>query len=136
VILVDTGVAYGAADRDDPDHEASAAVLRAHAGELVIPTPVIVETSWLIGDRLGPAAEVAFLRSVLAGELRRVDLNDADWSRAIELVERYADLKLGLVDASVVSLAERLVITSLATLNHRDFRVVRPVHTDAFELLP
>ena len=26
--------------------------------------------------------------------------------------------------------------TQIATLNHRDFTVVRPNHTDAFELLP
>jgi predicted nucleic acid-binding protein len=74
VIVVDTGVAYGAADRDDPDRPGSAAVLTDHAGQLVIPTPVIVESSWLIADRLGPAAEASFLRSVNAGELRRVDL--------------------------------------------------------------
>jgi hypothetical protein len=53
-----------------------------------------------------------------------------------ELVNRYSDLNLGLVDASVVTVAERLGIVSLATLNHRDFVVVRPRHCDAFELIP
>lgn len=33
---------------------------------------------------------------------------------------------LGLVDASVVAIAERLGAIIIATLNHRDFRVVRP----------
>jgi hypothetical protein len=136
VIVVDTGVAYGAADRDDPDHAGCAAVLVEHAGELVIPTPVIVETAWLVADRLGPAAEVGFLRSVNSGELRRVDLDATDWDRVAELVNRYSDLNLGLVDASVVTVAERLGIVSLATLNHRDFVVVRPRHCDAFELIP
>ena len=32
--------------------------------------------------------------------------------------------------------AERLGQTAIATLNHRDFRVVRPKHCEAFELLP
>lgn len=136
MIVVDTGVAYGAADRDDPDHAGCAAVLVEHAGELVIPTPVIVETAWLVADRLGPAAEVGFLRSVNSGELRRVDLDATDWDRVAELVNRYSDLNLGLVDASVVTVAERLGIVSLATLNHRDFVVVRPRHCDAFELIP
>jgi predicted nucleic acid-binding protein len=136
VIVVDTGVAYGAADRDDPDHAGCAAVLVEHAGELVIPTPVIVETAWLVADRLGPAAEVGFLRSVNSGELRRVDLDATDWDRVAELVNRYSDLNLGLVDASVVTVAERLSIVTLATLNHRDFTVVRPRHCDAFELIP
>ncbi|HEX3540690.1 MAG TPA: PIN domain-containing protein [Acidimicrobiales bacterium] len=136
MIVVDTGVAFGAADRDDPDHAGSAAVLRDHAGELVIPTPVIVETSWLVDDRLGPAAEAGFLRSVSVGELHRIDLDDADWERVIELIDGYADLNLVVVDASVIAVAERLGITTLATINHRDFRVVRPRHCDAFDLIP
>ena len=136
MIVVDTGVAYGAADRDDPDHPRSVAVLTDHAGELVIPTPVVVESSWMIADRLGPTAEAGFLRSVTAGELRLVDLSDTDWDRVLELVERYADLDLGLVDASVVAIAEGFGITTLATPNHRDFLVVRPRHCDAFDLIP
>lgn len=43
---------------------------------------------------------------------------------------------LGTVDASVVAVAERLGITTIATLIHRGFAVVRPAHTTAFELLP
>ena len=136
MVVLDTGVAYAAADRDDPDHVACAQVMVSYAGQLRVPTPVLVETSWLIERRLGPAAEAGFLRSVRAGEVERVDLADDDWDRAIELINTYADLGLGLVDASVVTLAERLGVTTVATLNHRDFRVVRPRHVDAFELIP
>jgi hypothetical protein len=45
-------------------------------------------------------------------------------------------LRLGLVDASVVTVAENLNVVTVATLNHRDFTVVRPGHADAFEILP
>lgn len=47
-----------------------------------------------------------------------------------------ADLPLDLIDASLVAVAERLGLTTIATLDHRDFRVVRPTHCDAFELVP
>ena len=80
-------------------------------------------------------AEARFLRA-LSGELQRVDLADEDWARAVELIERYADLGLGLVDASVVAVAERLGVTDIATLDRRDFAVVRPRHVVAFTLLP
>jgi predicted nucleic acid-binding protein len=73
---------------------------------------------------------------VTAGELRVVDLVLADYQRCVALIERYADLRLGLVDASIVTVAENLGVTTLATLNDRDFRVVRPRHVDAFELIP
>jgi predicted nucleic acid-binding protein len=136
VIVLDTNVVVSAADTDEPRHGACAELLRRHRAELVLPTTVIVESSWFIEDRLGPGAEAKFLRSVTSGELRRQDLTDTDWERATSLVEAYADLGLGLVDASVVAIAERLGATTIATLNHRDFRVVRPRHVVAFELLP
>jgi uncharacterized protein len=59
-----------------------------------------------------------------------------DWVRIAELVSEYRDLPLGTVDASVVAAAERLGITSLATLDRRHFGVVRPNHAPGFELLP
>lgn len=136
MIVVDTGVLYAAADTDDDDHPACAAVLAEHRrDELIVPPPVIVETAWLIQNRLGPVAEASFLRATTA-ELTRVDLTDADWARCAELIDQYADLDLGLVDAAVVAVAERLGITTIATLDHRDLLVVRPNHVAAFELIP
>jgi len=135
-LIVDTNVIVSAADTDEPCHADCAHLLRRHRGELVVPTPVVVESSWFIEDRLGPGAEAKFLRSVISEDLRRLDLADADWERALALVESYADLGLGLVDASIVALAERLGATTIATLNHRDFTVVRPRHVGAFDLVP
>jgi len=60
----------------------------------------------------------------------------ADLERMAELVETYADLPLGTVDASVVATAERLGQAEVATLDHRHFTVVRPKHVQAFTLLP
>lgn len=136
MILIDTGVILAVADASDADHDRCDELLAANPAALVVPTPMIVEVSWLIEDRIGPAAEASFLRSVTTGELRRIDLTDTDWDRCVDLVERYADMGLGLVDASVVAVAERLGIAAIATLNHRDFTVVRPRHVEAFELLP
>ncbi len=90
-------------------------------------------------DREPPrsGAETAFLREVTAGgSLSRVDLDETDWVRCIELIYTYADMGLGLVDASVIAVAERLGVTTIATVNPRDFRVVRPAHCDAFDLVP
>jgi predicted nucleic acid-binding protein len=97
---------------------------------------VIAETSWLVLDRLGTAAQATFIRLITSGKLTPVDMTEDDWQRCAELVEQYASLRLDLIDASLVTVAERLKLTTLATLNRRDFTVVRPSHTDAFELLP
>lgn len=98
--------------------------------------PVIAETAWLILDRLGAGPQSRFVHAAAAGSIRPIDLIDEDWTRCAALIDTYADLSLDLVDASVVAVAERIGITTLASLNHRDFTVVRPRHVNAFELIP
>ena len=49
---------------------------------------------------------------------------------------KYEDLRLGFVDAAVITVAERLDTTQITTLNHRDFAVVRPAHAENLTLLP
>jgi len=51
-------------------------------------------------------------------------------------VNRYHDLPLGLVDATVVAAAEMLGETKVVTLDHRRLTVLRPAHTAALALLP
>ena len=135
-VLVDTGVFLSAGDSDEPRHTACADLLARHRGELVVAGPVVAESAWLIESRLGPSAEARFLRLITTGELRVVDLSVDDYLRCVALIETYADMGLGLVDSSIVTVAENLGVTTIATLNHRDFRVVRPAHTVAFELVP
>ena len=136
MIVVDTSVLLAAIDDDDHDHHRCAAVLSDHAGSLVVPAPAVAETSWMIEDCLGPAAESVFVASVAAGELVVVDLDQDDYRRCVELIDTYADMGLGLVDASLVTIAERLRVSTIATMNRSDFLVVRPRHCDAFELIP
>ena len=97
---------------------------------------VIAETSWLLLDHLGPASQADLLRMITTGRLDVIDLTEADWARCLELIERYTDKSLDLIDASLVAVAERLGIATIATLNHRDFTVVRTRHFGAFELIP
>jgi predicted nucleic acid-binding protein len=137
VIILDTGVVLAAADADDRHHASAVALLNGLSGdELVLPAPVIAESAWMIESRLDPATEAAFIESVALGEFTVADLGSEDYERCAELILTYAVLGLGVVDASVVAVAERLDITTVATLNHRDFRVVRPAHTAAFVLRP
>ena len=94
---------------------------------LVVPVVVVAESPWLIGNRLGAPVEAAFVASVAAGDFAVADLTDDDWSRVPELTERYTDLDLGLIDASVIPVAERLNVVTVATLNDRDSTSYGPV---------
>jgi predicted nucleic acid-binding protein len=136
VLVVDTGPLVATADRADKDHHACRALLEGDEGPLVTTALVIAEAAYLIDRQLGPQAEASLYDSILGGDLEVASLDDADWARIRELVTTYASLRLGGTDASVVTLAERLGTTRIASLNHRDFTVVRPRHAAAFELLP
>ncbi len=55
--------------------------------------------------------------------------------RAVEIDQRFRGLGLGLVDASIVALAEELGITRLATRDVRHFSSVRLHNGKSFELV-
>ena len=136
MIVVDTGPLVAAANRTDADHDASVKALAdAHPPRLV-PCVVIAEVAYLLARDAGAPVEAAFLRSFGTGFLTVVDSTVADLSRAADLVEQYADLPLGTTDACLVAIAERLGVTTLVTLDHRHFSVVRPHHVPALTLVP
>jgi predicted nucleic acid-binding protein len=137
VLLVDTNIWLETVDAKNTNYQRCVDVLRLNVGRLITPVTVIIETAWLIEDRIGPTAEAAFLRTVTTPEtVTIIDLTTSDWARVIELIGTYRDLGLGTVDASIIAVAERLGITTIATMNQRDFRVVNPAHAPAFELVP
>jgi uncharacterized protein len=100
------------------------------------PAVVVGEAARLIRFKLGATAEAAYVRLMTGGSIKIIDLTVEDWVRVRELVERYVDRPLGVVDAAIVAIAERMEITDLASMNGRDFYLVRPKHTTGFTLLP
>jgi predicted nucleic acid-binding protein len=135
-LIVDAGPLYAYVDQDDRDHEASLSLLTSHPGPLIVPQLVVTEVAYLLETRLGPEAEVRFVGDLAAGNLISEPVQAGDWIRIAELVAEYRDLPLGTVDASLVTTAERLRVTQVATLDRKHFTVVRPAHTQSFEILP
>jgi hypothetical protein len=135
-VLVDAGPLYAYIDADDARHQDCLALLTSHPGPLAVPVLVVAEVAHLVGTRLGPEPEVRFLGDLAGGAFVTIPVEKDDWIRIAELVSRYRDLPLGTVDASIVAAAERLGVTTVATLDRRHFDVVRPAHVAAFELAP
>lgn len=132
--VVDTGPLYAVADADDDDHEGCLAILEKRELELVIPQMVIAEATYLIGARLGPQAETAFLRGLASFEIEGAAAED--WPAIADLVERYADFPLGGTDASVAVLADRMGTDLIVTLDRRHFGAIRNRWGKAYRLLP
>jgi uncharacterized protein len=136
VLIVDAGPLYAAAATRDNDHRRCVELFRQAKGPLLVPELVVTEVSYLLNDRIGPHAELAFARSLAASELVAEPVLDSEWQRIAELLEQYEDLPLGMADASLVALAERHNAVQIASLDHRHLGVVRPKHIPSFTLLP
>jgi uncharacterized protein len=136
MLIVDAGPLYAAAARRDRNHQRSIDLLSSALRPLLVPALVVTEVAYLLGDRIGPHAELAFARSLERGELLVEPVLDSDWPRIAELAGQYQDLPLGIVDASVIALAERRQLDAIATLDQRHFATVKPRHIDAFTLVP
>jgi predicted nucleic acid-binding protein len=134
IAIVDTGPLYAAADDDDPDHSLCLGVLERADLDLVIPALVVAEATYFIGERLGPRAQAAFLRSLAQFEVEAP--MPGDWSAIGHLVERYSDFPLGGTDSSVAVLAERLETNLIVTLDRRHFGAIRRPNGQPYRLLP
>ena len=136
MLLCDTGPIVAALNRADSAHEACAALLRKHADELVAPAPVVTETALFLLASYGESAHLRFLDTVASAEIEVVDLTPEDHRQVARLCSTYRDLPLDQVDASVIVVADRLGERRVATLDRRDFTVVRLADGGTLELLP
>ncbi len=135
-LVLDTSALLAALDAADPDHERCATLIAGSSEELVVPVLVLGELDYWCHERLAPAVWLDFLQDVLDGAYSVEHPTRADLERCRELQSTYADLKVGVVDASVMATVERLDESKLATLDHRHFGTMRPQHVEALELLP
>jgi predicted nucleic acid-binding protein len=80
-------------------------------------------------------ARSSLLAEVERGAYTLPPMSGADIGRAKQVIDRQADLRISLADASIVVLAERHGVADVLTLDQRNFRVLR-VHGDRFRVLP
>jgi len=134
-LVIDTGVLYATLDVRDRHHAACTRLLTEAREHRVVPAPTLVEIDSLCS--YAPAGRFQpLLDQIDSGALVVEDLFPEDYRRAAKLLNTYADLHVGFVDAAVLAIVERLREPKLATLDHRHFSVMRPRHVDALELLP
>jgi uncharacterized protein len=136
VLIVDAGPLYAAAATRDNHHRDAVELLAGSVRPLLVPALVVTEVSYLLRERIGPHAELAFARAVADGELLVEPVLDSEWGRIAELTEQYLDLPLGMTDASVIVLAERHGLDTIASFDHRHLATVRPRHVERFTLVP
>jgi predicted nucleic acid-binding protein len=135
VILIDTSGLLAAVDPRQAQHAAAAGVLVRQQARLLSPF-VLAELDYLLSTGAGQEEELKLLRDVARGVYRLEPFGAEDVASAIEVIRRYADLRLGLADASIVVLAERHRCRDVLTLDQRHFRAVLGPGGQPFRLLP
>jgi predicted nucleic acid-binding protein len=119
VITLDTSGILAALNRADPDYPRARKALEAERGPLIVPAGILAEAGYMIEADLGATVLRQFVADLEHG-FYELDCGEGDWERVGALLDRYADLRLGLADACVIACAERHAGRVL-TFDHRDF---------------
>jgi predicted nucleic acid-binding protein len=98
-----------------------------------VPALVLPEVDYFF--RSERPAMNAFMTDLARGAFTYAPAGLDQLSRAMEIDRRYADLSLGLVDASIVALAEELSIRRIVTRDIRHFNAVRLQDGSSFEFV-
>jgi uncharacterized protein len=136
LIILDTSGVYAFKDESADEHLAVRQAVESDPGPFILSPFVLAELDYLVSARLGQRAERELLEDVANGAYELAEFGPDDVVTAMGLIDRYADLRLGLTDASVAVLAARYRTTRVLSLDERDFRPVRPLYGSAFTLLP
>ena len=124
MIVADTGAILALIDADDRHHRELRGVFEKAPHSWVLPWAILPEVDYLVGAHVGAASQDAFLAD-LAADVFRVEWGvQEDLERAHELHRKHRALRLGLVDAAVIAIAERLGADTVATLDVRHFGAV------------
>lgn len=135
-LVLDTSGLLAAIDGDQRSHESVRDAVQSAEGPLVISPFVLAELDYLLRTRVGFGAEMVLLNEVERRVYRLEAFSARDVAEARAVIERYADLGLGLADASNVVLAGRYGTREILTLDQRHFRTVTAFGGQPFRLLP
>jgi len=136
VIVADTSGLLALFNAREPTHEAVHQALEGSREVLVVSPYVVAELDYLVSTRIGVQAELGVLRELSGPGYELAAIDAALLSETAQVVEQYADQRIGATDASIVVLAQRHRTDRILTLDRRHFEVLRRPDGRSFTLLP
>jgi uncharacterized protein len=133
-VLVDAGPLVALLNQNDAAHASCTAIAQRLSQPLLTTWLVLAEAAWLL--RRTAEGPLHLLRLVEGGVVACPDLDSQAPSWMASCLQKYSDLKPQLADVSLVYLAERDGISSVFTLDRRDFSVYRIKQNQPMRLLP
>lgn len=136
MILVDTDAVLQMVSSTAQRHDDVMRVVEELSGPFLLSPFVLAELDYMLGNRHGQGAQLALLSEVVEGAYELAEFGRSDVEQAETVMRRYADLQVGLADASIVVLAERHGSSDVLTFDRRHFRAMRGPGGRPFRLLP
>lgn len=136
MILADTSAVLQLLSPTAKRHHDVLEVIDKLSGPFLLSPFVLAELDYMLGTRQGQRAQLALLNEVAEGAYELAEFGRSDVKSAAAVMRRYADLNVGLADASIVVLAEKYRTVDVLTFDARHFRAMRGPAGRPFRLLP
>jgi len=133
-VLLDTGPWVALIDRSEKRHIECASWLEKFEGELYSSEAVLTEVLYLLNFSL--KAQTAAIDFVLHRAVTLVPPSLESLNRVKLLMEKYHNVPMDYADATLVCLAEDLLIADIVTLDKKDFGIYRLPSNRFFQILP
>ena len=124
MIVADTSAMLALLDSESAAYTALLRVFRSFREEWIVPWAILPELDYMVLQMGGLKSARTFRADLTEGRYAVAWGEPADLQRAVQLDRTYRDLSLGLVDAVVMAVAERLEARAIATLDLCDFGAV------------
>lgn len=135
-MICDAGPLVALLDENDANLEQCIVTVDSRPPEPFFTTVAcLAEAYYLLWRKGGIEAQDNLSAMIANGEIEILDVVAADFERIRELMRQFSDLPMDFADATIVTLAERLVIKTVFTLDHH-FRIYRPRGFDLFDVVP
>lgn len=134
--LIDSSVLIAVArPRENRHREAVDAVQANEEGGLYTPVTILAETMSFLGARVGVEQQRRFWDGFIDSGIELVQADVELLQVAREIDRRYADVRYGFADCTLLAAAELLQCEKLLSFD-RHLAAYRPDFTDSLRLLP
>lgn len=134
-VIADTGFVVALTNKNDNRH-LDVKNIYLQQNQIILPQTVLAEVAYLIGRDAGIKILVKFLQGLSKSKFNLTSLTNQDLLISANILETYQDSRIDFVDATVMAMAENRNITTILTIDQRDFRLFKPNHCQSFIILP
>ena len=124
MIVADTSALIALLDRDEQHHQALRRLFERNDEPWLVPWATLPEVDYLVGQRLGARVHSLWMDDLIEGTYHVHWGDDEELEHARRIQRKYKALKLGLVDAVVMAVAESNHASAIVTLDLRHFSAV------------